>query len=501
MRSGRHLPVMRLSVTFFLLLLVGGHEIASAQQRTAPRPTPQQLISRAAEALGGAAALDSVRNKVVEFNTAAFSLGQEETPLSPARANFLFGKTVTDYAGKRQVSAQEVRVTSGQVNRQRRVILPTMSLFENNAQLQMDPASVSAGLERAMSLQIERIVLAAVNHASVASVVRPRIFRGEMADGARLLLGPDTLTLWFDRTTGLPLAMTTLRDDAVLGDRETLTWFTRWQDAGGVKLPRQIDVEVNGRLQTHTVIGSAAINQTLDASQFVIPDSMAAKAPRPPATPTGIITVTLEELAPGVWRAAGGSHHSLVVEQGTGLLVIEGPQSAARSTAVLDTLRNRFPGRPVTGVVMTHHHHDHSGGIRTYQANGIRVIAHERNAAFVRGIATTRKRVAPDAISRGRPTPPVMSVRDSMVLGTGAGRVVLYSLPNTHAEGLLAAWVPSAGLLFTSDVLGPGANQSPPRGGSLEMVAFARARGITPTRFTGGHGVTVDWSAVETAAR
>lgn len=460
----------------------------------------QDLVARAARAMGGAGALDSLRSKTVEFNTAAFGIGQEETSLSPARATLISGRVVTDYAGTRQVTTQEVRPINGGVNRQRRVTLPTMSLFENNGAFTMDGAGVSAGLERAQSLQVERILLAAMNHDGASTVLRPRTLRGEMADGIRVLLGPDTVSVWLDRTSGLPVASETLTDDGVLGDRRTVTWYTRWQDAGGLKLPRQIDVEVNGRLQSHTVFTSAAVNPALDPGLFVIPDSMIAKAPRLPTAPPGI-TVNLVNLAPGVWRAEGGTHFSLVVEQGTGLLVVEAPASTARSNAVLDTLRSRFPGKPVTGVVMTHHHYDHSGGIRGYQARGIRVIAHPRNAGFARTIAAAQKTVAPDRLSRGAPAPAIVSVGDSLVLGSGAGQVVLYPMHSIHVEGLLGAWVPSAGIVFTSDVVSPAANVAPPRAGSAELVAFARGRGLSPSRYAGGHGVVIDWAALEAAAR
>ena len=53
----------------------------------------------------------------------------------------------------------------------------------------------------------------------------------------------------------------------------------------------------------------------------------------------------------------------------------------------------------------------------------------------------------------------------------------------------------------TSDVLSPVLNQPLSRFGSREMVAFARSVGLAPVRFVGGHGVVVDWSAVEAAAR
>jgi glyoxylase-like metal-dependent hydrolase (beta-lactamase superfamily II) len=477
-----------------LLLLLGGRIAPLAAQSD----SPEALIARAARAMGGAAALDSLRSKRVEFNMVSFGLGQEETYLSPARATLSYGSTLTDYAGGRQITSQEVRQVGGAVTRQRRVTLPTMSMLEQNGALAMDGAGVSAGLPRAQSLQIERIMLAAVRQGSSAQPL-PRSLRDDAADGIRMALGPDTVRLFFDRITGLPVASETVSDDAVLGDRRTVTRYTRWQDAGGLQLPRQIDVEVNGRLQSHTMLTSAVVNPELDPAQFVIPDSMAARAPRPAAPPA--LTVALVNLAPGVWRAEGGTHHSLVVEQGNTLLVIEGPQSSARTTAVLDTLQRRFPGKPVYGVVMTHHHHDHSGGIRAYMARGVRVIAHQRNARFVAGIAAARKTVAPDRLSRSPGAPPIVTVRDSLVLGTGAGKVVLYPLASTHAGGLLAAWVPSAGVVFTSDVVSPAANAAPPRLGSAELVAFARAVGIAPARYAGGHGVVIDWAVLEAAAR
>jgi glyoxylase-like metal-dependent hydrolase (beta-lactamase superfamily II) len=457
------------------------------------------LITRAARAMGGAGALDSLANKTIEINAANFALGQEETPLSPARATLVTGRGVFDYAGTRLTTSQEQRLVTGVVNRIRRVTTAAMSMTETNGVFAMDAASVAANVERGLSLEIERIIVAAVHHPTAATLLPPKTLRGEVADGIRMLLGPDTLNVWFDRINGLPLATERLGDDDITGDRRTFTWYTRWVDAGGIKLPRQIDVEVSGRLLSHTVVTSAALNQRLDASLYAIPDSMRTKAPA--AAPVAPIAVTLVAISPGVWRAEGGSHHSLVVEQDSGVLVIEGPQSTARGNAVLDTLRSRFPTKRILGVVMTHHHHDHAGGIRAFMARGIPVITHQRNVAFVRGIATVKKTVAPDRLSRGAPIPRITGVRDSLVFGSGARRVVLYDLPTTHAEGVLAAWVPSAGTVFTSDVVSLAANQPAARLGSVEMSSFARARGITPTRFAGGHGIVGDWSLIEAAAR
>jgi glyoxylase-like metal-dependent hydrolase (beta-lactamase superfamily II) len=320
-----------------------------------------------------------------------------------------------------------------------------------------------------------------------------------MADGLRYAIGADTMTLWFDRPTGLLLTNERVTDDPILGDRRTVTWFTRWQAAGGIKLPRQVDTEVNGRLLSHNVVTAAWVNQPVADSLFVIPDSMAARANRGPATPP-VVSVTLNELAPGVWRAEGGNHFSLVVDQGATLAVVEAPIGRPRFAAVLDTLKSRFPSKRVTTVVMTHHHWDHSGGIRTALAAGIPIVAHERNRGFVRSIAESRKTVAPDAL-RGPGGVVVRGVPDSASVGTGASRLMLYALPSMHAEGILAAYLPSARLLFVSDVLSPPAQpgQTLAPAGSAELVAFVRARGLTVDRVVGGHGGVARWADVEEA--
>jgi glyoxylase-like metal-dependent hydrolase (beta-lactamase superfamily II) len=243
----------------------------------------------------------------------------------------------------------------------------------------------------------------------------------------------------------------------------------------------------------------------LEESWFAIRPTLADSARALAAGPAGPapINVVLAELAPGVWRAEGQTHHTLVVEQGNGLVLVEAPQSAARMRAVLDTLARRFPGKLVTGVVSTHHHYDHTGGLREVMSRGVPVTVHERNVEFANRVAAATKTIAPDGLSRGGRRPPVRGVTDTLVLGSGASAVVLYPIASVHAEGLLAAFVPSAGVLFTSDVLNPPANpatQPVNPVGAAELVAFARARGLTVRTLAGGHGVAMAWVDVERAA-
>ncbi|MGE5800849.1 MAG: MBL fold metallo-hydrolase [Gemmatimonadota bacterium] len=465
----------------------------------AQTPSPRDLVARAVTAMGGESTVRGIRNYTLTFYQTSFGLGQEETPQSPARATIITGTQTTDFAGSRQLTVTEARNPAGQINKQRRVTLGGIGMVENNGAQTPDGPGAVAGVERSWRRSMERLLISALDNPASLSALPARTWRGESVRGVRYLSGADTVDVYFDGRSALPVLTEVLTDDPILGDRRTVTAYTRWQNAGGTLYARQYDVEVNGRLLTHTILTALEVNGPLADSLFIIPDTIKAKAqpsnPNPPP-----ITVSLVELAPNVWRAEGGSHHSLIVDQGTRLVLIEAPLSAQRMGAVLDTLRSRFPNKPVGVAVNTHHHWDHSSGLRTVLAANISVVTHARNVSFVRSIGSARKTVRPDAISRsGKPSrSTITGVEDTLTIGTGDSRVVLYRLPSAHAEGLLAAYVPSARILFQSDVVNAAPN--PPAPGSAELVKFVRARGISVERVAGGHGVVLAWADVERAA-
>lgn len=462
-------------------------------------PAPRDLVARAVAAMGGDAAVRGIRNSTITFYSSTFGLGQEETPQSPARANVTTGTQTTDFANSRQLSVTEVRVPTGAVNKQRRVTTGGIGMLETNGAQTPDGPGAVANVERFWRRSLERLLIAALDNPAALSSRPARTWRGESVDGVHYVSGLDTLDVYFDRRSGLPVLTETITDDPILGDRRTTTAFTRWQDSDGIRYARQFDTEVNGRLQTNTVITALSVNRPVADSLFVIPDTIKAKAqPSNPTPPP--ITVTLVELAPNVWRAEGGSHHSLIIDQGTRLVVAEAPLSSQRVEALLDTLRSRFPGKPVGMVINTHHHWDHASGLRATLAANLPIVTHARNVSFVRSIASTRKTVRPDALSRsGRPSrSTITAVEDTMTIGSGDTRVVVYRLPSAHAEGLLAVYVPAAKILFQSDVVN--AAPTPPAAGSAELISFVKARGIAVDKVAGGHGVVLAWADVERAA-
>ena len=463
-------------------------------------PSSRSVVLRAVEAMGGEQPLRALRTITMDAASASFGIGQEETPETPPRLTATqVVRTMRDIAGNRVASSTETRPagTAGG-NRTRAVMTAALGMNETNGVQVPATANALAQFGRILSWPPERLLLWALDNPTGLRPLPPKEWRQSAMNGVRLVSGQDSLSLYFDRTNGYLTIIEVVTDDPILGDRSTAQLLTRWTPAGALKYPRQIDVLVNGRVQSAATVTAVSLDAPLADSLFAIPDSIAARArAAQPAAPPAL-SVQLNQLAPGVWRAEGGTHHSLVVEQADHLLVVEAPQSTARSRAVLDTLRSRFANKPVRQAVMTHHHWDHSGGIREYLAAGIAVVAHERNIPFVRQIAAARKTVAPDELSRRPRAPIVTAVRDSLVIGGGEGRVVLYRMSTSHAEGLLAAYVPAHRILFTSDVLSPAPMLA--QLGSAEVVAFARLRGISVDRFAGGHGGVAAWADIERAA-
>lgn len=59
-----------------------------------------------------------------------------------------------------------------------------------------------------------------------------------------------------------------------------------------------------------------------------------------------------------------------------------------------------IPNKPIEYVVNTHHHFDHSGGLRAYVAEGAIVVTHQINKPYYEKIWANPHTIAPDRLSR-----------------------------------------------------------------------------------------------------
>ncbi len=198
----------------------------------------------------------------------------------------------------------------------------------------------------------------------------------------------------------------------------------------------------------------AKANVALD---LAVPDSVRTAAP--PA-----VRVTSEKLGDGVWYLAGGSHHSVLVEFADHVAVIEAPLNEDRSLAVIAEVKKLVPAKPIRYLINTHYHFDHSGGLRTYVAEGATVVTHQSNQAFFQKTLKAPRALNPDRQAREKKKARIVAVGAKHVMSDSARTVELHHIQgNPHNSGIVMAWLPKEKLLVEVDVYTPLApNAQPP---------------------------------------
>jgi len=238
----------------------------------------------------------------------------------------------------------------------------------------------------------------------------------------------------------------------VAGDMPVEVSYTDYRDFGGVKFPMRIRQAAGGFPAADLTVSDVKPNAPVE---IAVPDNIRG-ATMPYAR------VTSDPAAEGVWYVTGGSHHSVVIEMKDHTVVVEGPLNDERATAVIAEARRLVPGKPIRYVVNSHHHFDHSGGLRAFAAEGITVLTHETSRAFFEGALAAPATMTPDRQQAARRKVTVEGVRDKRVLTDGARSVEIHHMAgNTHADGMLMVYLPKERLLIEADAFTPGPPNAP----------------------------------------
>ncbi|HEY6360334.1 MAG TPA: MBL fold metallo-hydrolase [Vicinamibacterales bacterium] len=448
-------------------------------------PTPaQQAVAAAAAALGGRERVQEARTLVLEGEGEQPNIGQNMSPEADLTA-----WTVTEY--KRTLDLENGRMRT-QLTR-----VPgfpfVMAQQRQDVGVDGDVAyAVGAnGVATRASEQVAWDRRVEMLHHPLA-IVRvaldedARVSSLREENGRQLVdvLAPrgETLTLALDPRTKLPLGVTSSAFHPNLGDVTIDTSFAEYQEVAGLRLPAHIVT----RLDRFTRDDLRFSKQSLDADAA---DASAPEAARTAAAPPLVPpqNVTVDEIGQGIWRLAGGSHHSVLFEFADHLTLFEVPQSEARAQAVIARAKQLRPGKPLTRAIVSHHHFDHTGGLRAAVAEGLTIIAHERNAAAFRDMVARPHSAMPDALARS-PRPLVLeTVGDDRTLRDAAMEVQLYHLSgNPHADTLLMAYVPRDRLLIQGDVYEP-APQFSAFPFARNMAQHVRKRGLRVDRHVPMH--------------
>ena len=268
----------------------------------------------------------------------------------------------------------------------------------------------------------------------------------------------------------------------VVGDMKVVTHYGPYRDFAGVKFPAKI-------MQYQD--GLPVLDVTVTAVRANPPVAIEVPA-HVKTTPT---VVKSEKAAEGVWLIAGGSHNSVLIEMKDYLIVVEGPQGDHRSTAVIAEVKKLVANKPIKYLVNTHHHFDHSGGVRAYAAAGATIVTHEINRPYFERAAANSWSLAPDLLAKSKKKPAFQTMGDNMVLTDGNRSVELYQIVgNGHHDGLIMAYLRKEKLLIQADAFNPRGVPKTPSPYAVNLEANVRRLGLDVERIVPIHEHIVPYS-------
>jgi glyoxylase-like metal-dependent hydrolase (beta-lactamase superfamily II) len=238
--------------------------------------------------------------------------------------------------------------------------------------------------------------------------------------------------------------------------------YSDYKDFGGVKFPTHIVMRQEG----HPILDITVSDVRPNSPAALAAGGNPQRGGGPPAAPEGAgeIRITPEKIGEGVWTlTVGAGAQSTLVEFKDYAVIVEAPVSDARTMAVIAEVKRMLPNKPIKYVVNTHHHSDHSGGIRAYAAEGIPIITHESHKRYYEQVVFKAPHtINPDRLARMPRAPIIETMKDKRVLTDGNMTLELHLLRgNAHAEGLLIAYIPKERLILQADAFAPRPGAAP----------------------------------------
>ena len=286
-------------------------------------------------------------------------------------------------------------------------------------------------------------------------------------------------------------------ENPIFGDMLVESLYTEYRDANGVKYPATIVQKRGGSATFEAQILGVNANPA-NIAQLVTPPAGGQRGGPPPGAAAGAAAApTSEKLADGVYRI-NGAYNAMAIEFKDHIVLFEGgPQSEARSMAIIAEAKKVIPNKPIRYSILTHHHFDHSSGLPAIVAEGATIITHEVNKAFFEKALNAPRTLAPDAMSKSGKKPKIETVAEKRVLQDETRTVEIHHVTGLpHADGMLMVYLPKEKLLAYADMfnLPPAANPvpNPPVVGTMVFLENMERLKLEPDKIMSVHSLNPD---------
>jgi glyoxylase-like metal-dependent hydrolase (beta-lactamase superfamily II) len=237
-----------------------------------------------------------------------------------------------------------------------------------------------------------------------------------------------------------------------VGQMNFTTSYTGWSDAtgtSGVLLPLAYETRESYRNVDFLKLYVDAYQIDADIPDLAAPDALRS-APEPPSYP--VPTIASQSIGKGVWRVNQGG--TTVIEFRDRIVLYELGVNVATAKAVIAHARTLAPGKPVTHLITSHNHFDHTAGLRQAVAEGLTIVQRRGSEPQFRDMVSHLAPDFPDDLAKSPKPLKFQAVDEHLRIADDTQTLDIYwARNNGHMADVLVGYIPSERLLMEGDLI------------------------------------------------
>jgi glyoxylase-like metal-dependent hydrolase (beta-lactamase superfamily II) len=452
------------------------------------------VLDRAVDALGGEEALRAIKTVRLRLEGETWPRLQMPTPKPPFESGTLNETLLLDLENNRLLLEQ--RVTGAGFEGHNTILIKAGEGTNYDHRARSATPIPTAQSSQQQFVQYYRrvpnlLLQQALTGANSLRHLGQDTFEGRPHEVITFVM-PDTqqVALYVDAKTNLVSKYELIYTDALTGAEATEILFGDYTRAGNYQVPRSWSNRLAGEPSVKARV-QVELNPPAPEQAFTVAATGYARPQPPPTT----LEKKVETLADGVFsiqNIAGQNQHVLAVAFADHIAVVEAPGTSVGADEVIQRIKELVPGKPIRYVVMTHHHGDHIGGLRSFIAEGATVVTTPGNREVVETMAAAQQ---VDRLAKNPRKPQLALIENGKrVLTDGTRTLELLDVgPNPHAREMVIAWLPKERIVFQGDLFVLPNNDAPLGPPQATTVSFARKLAelkMNVERIAGVHGPT-----------